>query len=193
MERRVSWHDLDAIFEAARARWGGNGPGSTAAKTKTLLDSLTAFVVDNGITSMLDLGCGTYGWLHPMVKEHFANFNSYIGVDVVSSVIDENRRKYPGLRFEVLDERPLPCADMVFCRDVMQHLTQSQNRRLMAKIRHSRSELLVATSHRDQCSWPLRVAGGCRPVNLELRPYDLGPPVMRLADEGKSVGVWRLR
>ena len=77
----------------------------------------------------------------------------YLGLDIVPAIIDANRAKYagrPSLSFAALDfvNAPLPhAADLVLCRDMVQHNTLKDGVRAYANIEASGAKYLVTTSH----------------------------------------------
>lgn len=178
---------LGKVFAEARRAWGGNGPGSSSEKTKVVFANLTAFLRRCRIDRLVDLGCGTFGWLEPLTAE----LVSYVGYDVVPEVVEQNRAAYPKLRFELYTGGPIEECDAVLCRDVMQHLTSRQNLHLIAVAQKAR--WLIATT--QGCSnRELTATGGFRPVNLKRHPYRLGTPIAQLRDYGqKYLGCWDLR
>lgn len=179
---------LGEVFEAARRKWGGNGPGSEPEATAGVLRALTAFCRRARIDSIADLGCGTFGWLDPLTSE----LVRYVGYDVAPSAIEANRERYPKLDFEVYSGGLVDHVDAVLCRDVMQHLTSRQSLHLIAVARKS-ADWLIATTQ-GCINRELAAAGGFRPVNLKLRPYQLGEPLEMLRDYGpKFLGCWDLR
>jgi len=121
--------------------------------------------------------------------------DGYAGVDVVEDVLRANRERWPTLHFELLlDDVPLPNCQLVFCRDVLQHLTTSQAVALLDKIRETSASWLLASSHADS-NTSLHMAGRCRPVNLETAPYNLGKPERYIRESRstqKRLGLWKL-
>jgi hypothetical protein len=140
------------------------------------------------ISSIADLGCGTLGWLYPAIQ----NFKYYIGIDVVETVIEENRRAHPELAFELYGGS-LPKVDLIFCRDCMPHLTHEQIKKILTLIKQSGAEWLLATTYPGATNTVLDKAGGFRPVNLARHPFLMPKQKRLLADQGgKRLGLWRL-
>ncbi|MDA9190952.1 class I SAM-dependent methyltransferase [Alphaproteobacteria bacterium] len=72
----------------------------------------------------IDVGCGDF-----YVGSHLAKyFKSYTGIDVASNVIQENREIYENIKFLCLDacEDTVPDAEVIFLRQVLQHLSNAQ-------------------------------------------------------------------
>ena len=95
---------------------------------------------------VLDLGCGDFA-VGSRVR-HLCG--AYTGADIVEPLIRFNQDKYRGLdvEFVVLDliTDPLPPADIVFVRQVFQHLSNDQISRALQKI-VGQFRYLVLTEH----------------------------------------------
>jgi SAM-dependent methyltransferase len=125
-----------------------SGSGShTIAITSVYVNAVSDFLNGfDGRPSVLDLGCGDFN-----VGSQIRSFcGSYIAVDIVSELIEFNRKTFSNLNvdFRVLDlvEDPLPQADIVFIRQVLQHLSNAQIQRLLPKL-VGRFSWLVLTEH----------------------------------------------
>jgi hypothetical protein len=96
--------------------------------------------------NVVDLGCGDFS-IGSRVRPFCA---SYIACDVVPELIDFNRGRFRclGVDFRRLDlvVDPLPPADVVFVRQVFQHLSNEQILRAAARIRAT-YPYLVLTEH----------------------------------------------
>ena len=95
---------------------------------------------------VLDLGCGDFAVgsrIRPMCS-------GYIACDVVPELIAFNRKKYKsaGVDFRVLDlvSDAIPKADIIFIRQVLQHLSNQQIAKLVPKLKSGFSYLVV-TEH----------------------------------------------
>lgn len=97
---------------------------------------------------VIDLGCGDF-FIGSKIRQLCGN---YIACDIVPKLIDFNREKYKALNvdFRVLDltSDELPTGDIVFIRQVLQHLSNEQILRALPKI-SSKYKYLVLTEH-----WP---------------------------------------
>lgn len=178
-----------------------SGPGSTLARTEALRSQVPALFAELGIRSVLDVGCGDFNWFRTLDLGAI----EYTGVDVVTELIEENRKRYGGpnrrfLPLEISTEVP-PRADLAFCRDCWVHLPNAQVLAAIRSLRTSGAGYLLATTfpgHGENRDIPL---GDWRPVDLALAPFSLGAP-LRLLSEGRSVeddaytdksmGLWKL-
>lgn len=107
--------------------WGGSGGGSTPENTVQYRDLLQRFLKEFNIKSVIDWGCGDWGFSHLIDWTGI----HYTGIDVVQSVIDANREKYrklTGVQFYCCDGSTT-CgmkADLLIVKDVLQHWSNEQ-------------------------------------------------------------------
>ena len=96
--------------------------------------------------NVVDLGCGDFN-IGSKLRPHC---QGYIACDIVDALIDFNKRKFQalGVDFRVLDmtAEPLPKGDVVFIRQVLQHLSNKQILRVIPKIQEN-FKFLVLTEH----------------------------------------------
>ncbi len=127
------------IYE--KAGWGRNdqgigysGLGSTVEHTQTYRQFIEDFIRENYITSVVDLGCGDWTF-SKLIDWQGA---TYLGIDVVKPVIEENIRLYssPTIEFRAEDiiNADLPRADLLICKDVLMHLTNEDVQIVLQKI-----------------------------------------------------------
>src|SRR5471032_237308 len=76
----------DGIWQNGRADVPGSGPGSSLNATTNLRARLPSLLDELGAETLLDIGCGDFTWM----KEIGLN-QRYIGIDIVSSVIEANQ------------------------------------------------------------------------------------------------------
>jgi hypothetical protein len=149
----------------------------------------------------------------------------YSGVDIVHSVIRDNTKRFPKLHFvhaDVTDEvsfgekvAGVPPFDLVLSRAFFYHLSHGRALSALRNIKRTGSSWLLATTHDVRrnlrnATWLARGqhgldAGGYRPVNLELSPFNLPKPLWKFVDNGgenpnggsrsghpQLLGLWRL-
>lgn len=82
----------------------------------------------------LDLGCGDFH----VGKRVFPYFGKYIAADIVPILIENHRKNHvaPNLEFHCIDgiDEDLPQADVVFIRQVLQHLSNAQILKILPKL-----------------------------------------------------------
>lgn len=103
--------------------WGcGSGQGSLPEYTRGYAAYLERFIRDHGVRSVVDVGCGDWQF------SRYIDWGSatYHGLDVVGSVIERNQQEFAreGVEFSHYSGDPseAPAADLLICKDVLQHL-----------------------------------------------------------------------
>jgi SAM-dependent methyltransferase len=88
---------------------------------KPYVVTLQKFLQDYEVGSVVDLGCGDWQFSRLIDWGEI----EYLGLDVVASVVDTNTKLFAtdAISFETTTVgEPLPSADLVVCKDVLQHL-----------------------------------------------------------------------
>lgn len=163
-------------------RWGFNGEGeahsgggSTAQHTALYRQFLQNFLQDHGIKSVVDLGCGDWEFSRMICWDEI----DYRGYDVVPSVIEKNRIRYQKekVQFFVGDGTvtDLPAADLLICKDVLQHLPYEDIQAVIQQLPKYQYCLITndvdsrtLSSHNPQTN-----RGGYRPIDLTAPPFFL--------------------
>ena len=172
-----------------------SGVGSELAATESLRPRVASLLRELGAERVIDVGCGDFHW---MADVDFGG--SYIGLDIVPSVIAANEARFssPDREFVVLDatREPLPPGDVVLCREVLFHLSFAEGRALLQRVLDSGATFFIATSDRNALFNADIRSGDFRPLNLQRRPYRLPAPERWVEDDavapGRALGVWRL-
>lgn len=101
---------------------GRSGSGSSLEATAQYRALLQDLLRDFNIRSVVDVGCGDWEFSRAVNWESV----NYIGYDVVKSVIEKNRALFgkPHISFVHGDgvRADLPGADLLICKEVLQHL-----------------------------------------------------------------------
>jgi SAM-dependent methyltransferase len=101
---------------------GGPGPIAPVSFREAFAHRLEQLLLDRPIHSVLDFPCGEFAFTH---LPHFDAVR-YLGADPDPRVIDLNARRFgtPSVHFRCADffGRELPGADLLLCRDVLNHL-----------------------------------------------------------------------
>lgn len=143
-EREYSGRALPEVFTSIyeQGRWGTgetryySGPGShEEAYVTPYVEAVAKFVdtLPSSVTAV-DIGCGDFN-----VGSRVAPlFESYTGCDVVLAVVEENRARF-GDKFLHCDATrdPIPSADVVIIREVLQHLSNADIAALLANLRNN--------------------------------------------------------
>lgn len=184
-----------------RNEWNGietrSGPGSAPRTTARVASALLQLVQWLGVASVLDVGCGEGLW-QPELP-------GYVGLDVAPEAVEAARRHHPDRAYRVHDavRQALPPADLVLCRDAIQHLSLREGRQLLAQVRASGSAWLLASTYVGSRNERIATGGFYSP-NLEAPPFRLPPALLlihdgydyeageSLRDPSKMLGLWRL-
>ncbi len=133
--------------------WGGesgsfySGEGSHVQEfVKPYLTVVKSFL--NSLTDkpiVCDLGCGDFN----VGKELLHLSSKYYAVDIVTSLIDYNKKKFYNdkLEFQCLDivQDDLPVGECVILRQVLQHLSNTEVKMVLNKIK--KYKYLILTEH----------------------------------------------
>jgi SAM-dependent methyltransferase len=147
IKREINWAQnrrkpVGDVFHQIYAQntWGGegdgfySGPGSDDLPARVYAEGIRKFIADNGVKSVVDLGCGDFRVAGRIVGEGI----DYTGVDVVEPLIEQNRSSFASssVRFKHLDitNDPLPSGDLCLLREVLQHLSNDQIAQILPKL-----------------------------------------------------------
>jgi SAM-dependent methyltransferase len=156
------WHDkhkdlsIAEVFSSVyrEGRWErssdgdlSSGPGSNdPVLVQPYVRALAKFITSlPSQPSVVDLGCGDFN-----VGRHLRPFcANYVACDVVPFLISRNKEKFADLKvdFRCIDiiEDELPGGDVVFLRQVLQHLNNAQINKIIPKL--YQYKFLVLTEH----------------------------------------------
>lgn len=162
---------------------GGSGSGSHPDNTTTYRQFLQNFFKRYNIRSVVDFGCGD--WQSTQLIDWSGI--SYHGIDVVEAVISENSRQHGSetIRFSCADllEEPLPAADLLIIKDVLQHWSNEQVHTLLPRLAVFRCALITntiatyekATGELALTELPANcdiTSGGFRAIDLAEPPFE---------------------
>jgi len=130
---------------------------------------------------------------------------SYIGADIVQALIEANsvKHKRDGVTFQAKDltKDQLPKVDLVICRDCLVHLSYGDAFKALENISSSKSKYILTTNFYKTTKNRDIYTGQWRPLNLELPPFMLPPPI-KVIDEGcteqggafpdKTLALWEI-
>lgn len=166
-----------------------SGGGSELGRTRTLRSQLTGLLQGLRVRSVLDAGCGDWNW---MGKIDFGKIE-VIGCDVVREVVEENQRKYGAERFFFADitSDPLPMADLVLCRLVLNHLTFANITKALKNFGESGAAYMLLTHFQNETQNLEKKDGDWRPLNFCLPPFNLPEPLETIGEENGCLALWR--
>jgi hypothetical protein len=181
--KRSSADRFTEVFEQRmwRSEESASGPGSDRSSRSVThcIDLLHRFTQELDLKSIADAPCGDFNWMPAFLDQHPEV--DYVGYDVVPAVIAQNRQRHPGRRFETLDlAREVPAqADLVFCKDLVNHLYDRDVWAALENMVKSGAKYLMITSNRGSVNTELdgSRADASRHLDLEAQPYSLPKPI----------------
>lgn len=186
--------------------WGSgetlSGAGSTLYQTETVREVIHNIIKEFKITSILDAPCGDFNWMKHM------NFGevSYLGVDIVESVIKQNKEKYKSnnidFDFKDITVDYLPQKDLIICRDCLQHLSLNNVKKALNNFKKSGAAYLLVNFYTNTSgNWNISNGDYYR-INLLLDPFNLPKPIViynenqpkeaSVQRQDVSLGLWKL-
>lgn len=175
------------------------GAGSRLASTMSVRGWLPGVLRSLAVRVLLDAPCGDCNW---MARVDLAGID-YIGCDYDGEHLRMawSRPSRPSgfaPRSKVYFERDivsgaLPNADVMLCRDFLQHLPNALVARVLRNFLDAQIPWLLATSHDNASNEEIATAGMFRPLNLTRAPFGLPPPRRHVEDEpgsGRILGLW---
>lgn len=142
---------FDAVYR--ERMWGGtqeqtSGWGSHGEHSSKYVDFVRDFIGRNNIQSILDVGCGDF----QIGSRICGDVSRYIGADVSSFIIERNATvfsKLSNVQFMALDvcADPLPQADLITIREVLQHLSNADIALALNNIERSQARFALVTEH----------------------------------------------
>lgn len=177
--------------------WGSedspSGVGATSTATAAVVQELPGLWKRYEIRSLVDAPCGDCNWMSRIAPA----LDSYVGMDIVRPLVEENQRRYPHLIFRCADltRDPLPAADAIHCRDCFQHLPTHLIRAALQNFQASGARWLLLTTNTDVSTYHDVVIGGFRPINFLRPPFNFPQPVADIAEDrlGRTLALWDLR
>lgn len=165
-----------AIYESA-AWGGGSGEGSRAAATDVYRTIVERLVQASDVRSVVDAGCGDWEFSQLIDWGDV----SYLGLDVVPELVARNAEAFarPGVEFRCSDfhAEPPPAADLLLCKDVLQHWPVAWIQDFLRATRGRYRYLLLTNDidsvHRGHPRNAEIEVGDWRPVDLEADAFGL--------------------
>ncbi|XP_074660502.1 uncharacterized protein LOC141912964 [Tubulanus polymorphus] len=168
----------------------GSGEGSSTRYTHKMIKVLHSIIdmakkaTGKSKVSFLDIPCGDMVWISKFLDSR--NDIIYTGMDIVPELIKSHKTRFANrsnwsFRHGDIVHVPLKEKyDIIFCRHMLQHLSLADALKVLKHFSDSGSRFLLTTS------W-LNVGGNSelgsfkngrgRPINMELPPFSLVPPL----------------
>lgn len=181
------------------ADWGKNengegfsGLGSTLENAAPYMQCLEKFIKENNIKSVVDLGCGDWTFSKHLDWSRV----QYTGIDVVQYLIERNQELHsaPNIRFIHSGGAgfQLPEADLLICKDVLQHLSNKDVKKIIKQFGKYKHCLITNDLN---CTNEFKMnedidSGGLRPLDLTLPPFNLvGQELLQYKAHGNTKRV----
>jgi len=157
---------------------GGSGSGSKLSyDNKAYLKSIEDIIEEYKIESILDIGCGDWE-----IMRHLSFDGEYLGIDIVKSVIEENKVKYPEINFQHKDimNGLNESYDLIIIKDVIQHHTDEDIIKIMDILLEKGKYIYCVNGYKfgrspEKNNWVKRDIGNrysYHPVALDKVPMD---------------------
>jgi SAM-dependent methyltransferase len=151
---------------------GGSGPGSSPESTTLYRAFVEAFVHENNVKTVTDLGCGDWQFSRYV---NWSNVN-YVGLDVVPALVERNNARFASEKIEFrLSTSPntLPGGDLILCKEVLQHLSNHLIFEYLAAIQDTYKFALITNSVGPSGGMNKDIApGDFRPLRVDLPPFN---------------------
>lgn len=164
---------------------GTSGHGSRVQHTAAYRNLVEQFMESHNITSVIDVGCGDWEF-----SQYIAwGTVNYIGYDIVEPVIQRNRARYKSANIDFIHANfldvDLPAADLLICKDVLQHLFNKDIIKFLAQLPKFKyclitNEVNSNTLSSDNDDIPLNEMriGGMRKIDLCRPPFNISGTVL---------------
>lgn len=111
-----------------------SGSGSDPKNAITYVNFVRDFISSRNITSVVDVGHGDW----QMWKDYSFSNVKYLGLDVAAGLSEDIERKFGNslrkFQYYDVESSNLPNADLLICKDVLQHLSRSDAKTLLAQM-----------------------------------------------------------
>jgi len=180
-----------------------SGSGSTVERTVFAAHAIRSVLMSYGLKSIIDAPCGDFTWMQKLIPYYQTNNISYYGIDIVPTVISKLQKDFTQQKFKVVDivrEVP-PKADLIFCREALQHLNAADVLRALENFNKSGAKYLLTTTYLLGNNNKGHISHGDNTIiNLFIEPYHLVPPVAMFTDyltnhdniHMEYLGLWEL-
>jgi len=180
--RGNAWGDLQSR--------SGAGSNRDSGSVRHALDVLSRITEQYDATSIADIPCGDFNWIDSYLTAHPQV--AYVGYDIVRALVRANRAHFPRFTFEPLDivAQVPAAADLIFCKDLFNHLQEREIVAAVANMRRSGSRWLLASNNFGHAYMPLGQGPhkDSRHVDLTLPPFCYRAPLWN----DHYLGLWAL-
>lgn len=180
-ERSIASPDRDFLLKVIRSYYGDNrGPTSNI--------------------TIVDAPCGDMNWVVELLQALEGLFGTvtYHGYDIVPEAIRSHRQRFASKpqwhfhRADLVDAMPVK-GDVLLCRDLLNHLSLADGRRVLHNVLMSRTPIIVLSNNQRDVTHnqPLGAADGGESRELDVTKPPFSWP--RPAWGNGHLWVWRMR
>jgi hypothetical protein len=168
----------------------GAGSRKDSHSVVAAISALTIVKEKVNFTSINDIPCGDFNWIEGFLK--CVPNVLYRGFDIVSLLIERNRVIHPCYEFNTLDITLMtpPYADLIFSKDLFNHLMYEDIRKALINMKRSTSRFLLASNNfgYENEDLPGNIGASTRYFDLCSKPLNLPPPIWNTY----YMGLWKL-
>lgn len=183
--------------------WGSvesfSGTGSTLEATENVRRELPILIRNYNIKTMLDAPCGDWNWM----SQTNITLEKYIGADIVSTVIENNNKKYgkPNVKFisRNITTDELPTVDLIMCRDCLVHLSYQDIKSAIKNFKSTNSTYLFTNTYPEvEINDNIFTGLKWRRLNMQRKPFNFPEPLLIFPDcvslnDGSHMALWHLK
>ena len=183
-----SWHGKESI----------SGTGSNLYQTAQIREYIIMLIKKYNITSVFDVPCGDFNWFKHIVQ----HIPRYIGADIVPELIEQNKKQYNHTFLHLdITKDVLPATELIFCRDLLVHLSYKSIVQALQNIKRSNAKYLLMTTFVNRQFKDIP-DGGWRPISFFNAPFLFPKPLAIISENctesypsyiDKSLALWAIR
>ena len=154
-----------------------SGEGSEILYTKPLRDWILKEIPLLNVKVFVDAPCGDFNWMKVIIPKLSIK---YIGIDIVPSLINSNKKKYQNdntyFKIANICEDPLPDCDIIMVRDCLFHLSYEDINKFFKNLDKVNYNYLFTTTHlnrnNNKFSNKNILTGDFRYIDLFSEPFN---------------------
>ena len=186
------WVQDENIFPERFISISGHGSNINTDQSNNLISSLSDFIKNYQISSLLDMPCGDFLWMNELLKKN--KIIKYLGIDIVNDIIKKNKIKYENEKikfsnFDIIDFYTNENFDLVIMRDFFIHINNADIKKVLSNIQKMNIDYFAFENY-DISKNEDVITGRHRKVNLKLDPFNLGDPIFFFKDYEKDKYIY---
>jgi len=178
------WVQGENIFPERFISISGHGSNINTDQSNNLISSLSDFIKNYQISSMLDMPCGDFLWMNELLKKN--KIIKYLGIDIVNDIIKKNKIKYENEKikfsnFDIIDFYTNENFDLVLMRDFFIHINNADIKTVLKNLQNMNIKYFAFENYNINKNEDV-ITGRHRKINLKLEPFKLGDPLFSFKD-----------